>query len=88
MAPVGTSPQDGDHGVGGGELVFEVDDAYGGVHADAFVDELSGAVGALQVVAAAAARRWSGGRRTGRRLRRSVGMRGLTPRAWAAAPMA
>jgi hypothetical protein len=39
----------------GGQLVFEADDARGGVEADALVDKLSGAVGALEVVAAVVA---------------------------------
>lgn len=55
MARVGTSPQDGDHGVGGGELEFEVHDPHGGVHPDTFVDQLPDAVGALRVVATVAA---------------------------------
>ena len=41
--------------MGGGQLEFQADDAYRGVHPDAFVDQLPDPVGTLQVLAAVAA---------------------------------
>jgi len=44
---VGLAPQDVDHGVGGGELELQADDAYRGVDSDALIHQLAGAVGTV-----------------------------------------